>query len=111
MFYRETETTEESPTQIELQKYMEANSVVSGHPRYEDYVENMFDDTIGKVKYSKGVVRFKIDSEDFYKKEELLKFLNSLNKRVSGYPGDESVYPTRENKVLGFIKMKNIFVN
>lgn len=105
MFHRETDTTEASPTQTELQKYMESNS------RYEDYVENLFEDTIGTVKYSKGVVRFKIDSEDFHNKEDILKFLNNQNQMVSGEPGDECVYPTRENKVLGFIKMNNIFVN
>ena len=107
-FKKTLESNETGPTDRELITYMKGKSTLSDCIRYKDYIEDLFEEWLGDIKYSKGVVSFKVEEGEFCSVQEIIDFLNF----VSPYghePGDEVLYPSKNGKeVLGKICIKNI---
>lgn len=108
-FKKTVESDETGPTDQDLIAYMKGKSTLSDCIRYEDYIEDLFEDRIGEIKYSKGVVSFKIQEGEFCSVQEILDFLNTVSP-YGHQPGDEVYYPSKNGEVLGKIGIKNLNV-
>jgi hypothetical protein len=108
-FKKTIESDETGPTDQDLIAYMKGKSTLSDCIRYEDYIEDLFEDW-RELKYSKGVVSFKVEEGEFCSVQEIIDFLNT----VSPYGhqlGDEVYYPSKNGQeILGKIGIKNLNV-